>query len=106
MSPSICLLLLDGATCLAPLCLECSHSSRARSWRAASGNLLGFYAQAKISAKDLATTCWCCEQANVPGVDWASYSLPPGQSTDGAYQRKLNGVIPSPSNALMVPTPL
>jgi len=55
---------------------------------------LGLYAQCKISAMDLAIACHNATLAGVPGADFERYALAPGQSSSGAYQRRLDTVLP------------
>ena len=55
-------------------------------------HLLSLYANAKLSAKDLCTTCYWCATAGARG-DVAKYALAPGQST-GNYQKHLDSVMP------------
>ena len=57
-------------------------------------HLLGLFAERKVTAKDFAIACHWCRAAGVPGADFSSYGLAPGQASDGAYQRYLDRAIP------------
>ena len=59
-------------------------------------HLLSLYALTKISAKDLAIACHYAALAQVPGGNFDTYAVEPGQTSDGNYQKHLDKVLPSP----------
>ena len=56
--------------------------------------LLRLYAAAKLSAKDFCVLAHYAAAAGVPS-SIAVYGLPPGQATDGNYQRHLDARLPT-----------
>ena len=85
------------------------HAEEARDIRVAGASLfshlLTLFAERRVSAKDFCIACHWAAQANVPGADWSSYSVAPGQTSDGNYQKHLDTIIPphSPTYVLEVP---
>ena len=63
------------------------------------------YAERKMTAKDLAISCFWCVQAGVKGADFASLALGPGQST-GNYQKVVDRCVPPFEPVYHVPTPM
>jgi hypothetical protein len=58
-------------------------------------HLLSMYSESKISAKDLCIACHFAHESGSIGADFSRYGLAPGQSSDGAYQKKLDRSLPS-----------
>jgi hypothetical protein len=69
-------------------------------------HLLGMYVQSKMTAKDFCIACHFAMLAGTPGVEWSAFALGPGASTDGAYQKKLDRVLPPPADLYSVSTPV
>ena len=69
-------------------------------------HLLGLYATAKVTAKDLTIAFHYCSEAGMSGADFACYSVHPGQTSDGKYQRKLDHCLPQqiPLYQIDIPT--
>ena len=56
-------------------------------------HLLGIYALKKMSAKEFCVACYYCSLAAMPGGNFEDYALAPDKQS-GAYQRKLDAVLP------------
>ena len=67
--------------------------------------LLGLYPQSKVSAKDFTIACHYANEATIPEGKFALYAVAPGQASDGAYQRRLDTVLPGPSPMYFVNVP-
>jgi len=59
-------------------------------------HLLEQFAVCKVTAKDFAISCFHCAEAGVLGADFRRYAVAPKQSSEGAYQRHLDRVMPEP----------
>ena len=68
-------------------------------------HLLGMLAVAKINAKDFCVCCHYLARCEVPGGCFSTYAVSPDQASSGAYQRRLDKVLPSPECLIYVSVP-
>ena len=63
------------------------------------------FAKCKITAKEFCIACFHAAMAGTPGHDFGRYGMAPDQSSDGAYQRHLDTVLPECHPPYVVDTP-
>ena len=67
--------------------------------------MLEWYATCKLTAQQFCTACDFCYAAGVRGGAFELYRMPPGKET-GAYQKRLDRVLPPVDVTYDVPTPV
>ena len=68
-------------------------------------HLLEMYATRQISAKDFCIACYFAGVAKTQGANFEAYGLAPGQSSDGAYQRHLDRILPPVEPLYLIDVP-